>query len=439
MSLPRATALRAIEDLPGKRLTLPETDDGGRAEPGIDSRAGPRMLRVMAAAAPTFEALPPVTAETPGRATLVAAPPRSELGELDRALAEAERLAADNDHDAAVRELEEIWQDARSDLSLALRHRLALSWAEMYRGNLNRASDLLRQAEMIVQSPRFDATDRAEVLYRRGCVALKSAEIADADSLFTRALETNERSAHPSPLLAASAHEWRSRCHQLRRDWEAARRDAERSLELATAAGDERSEAHALFQASLVAERQRQWLLARYYAEQALALYTQHGDTLATARILNNIGGICFLLGDVEEAKRKLETAAATADEAGSNADLAQAVSSLAQVYLRTGEPREARVRAERAASLLAGRLDFLDELGNAQLIVAKALAAEDDDEGAASWLDQAERSFTALGSTSHIAAVWIARGDLARNNGDLDAAAGLYRNAADALQDFHF
>ena len=393
----------------------------------------------MAAAAPALEALPPVTVETPGRAPLVAAPEYDEHGELDRALAKAERLAADNHHDAAVRELDEIWHETRADLSLALRHRLALSWAEMYRGNLTRANDLLKQAQMIVESPRFDATDRAEVLYRRGCVALKSAEVADADSLFTRALETNQRSAKPSTLLAANAHEWRSRCHQLRRDWEAARRDAERSLELAAAAGDERSEAHALFQASLVAERQRQWLLARYYAEQALVLYTEHGDTLATARILNNIGGICFLLGDVEEAKRKLEAAITTADEAGSAPDLAQAVSSLAQVYLRTGQPREARVRAERAASLLAGRLDFFDELGNAQLVVAKALAAEDDGEGAAAWLDHAEHSFAALGSTSHVAAVWIARGDLARNNDDLEAAAALYRSAADALQDFHF
>ncbi|HVP75546.1 MAG TPA: tetratricopeptide repeat protein [Gaiellaceae bacterium] len=393
----------------------------------------------MAAAAPILEVLPPITAEAPGRAPLMAAPERVEHGELDRALAQAERLAADNLHDDAVRELEEIWHETRADLSLALRHRLALSWAEMYRGNLSRAGDLLEQAQMIVQSPRFDATDRAEVLYRRGCVSLKRTEVAEADSLFTRALETNDRSARPSALLAANAHEWRSRCHQLRRDWEAARRDAERSLELAAAAGDERSEAHALFQASLVAERQRQWLLARFYAEQALALYTKHGDTLATARILNNIGGICFLLGDVEEAKRRLEEAITTADRAGSNPDLAQAVSSLAQVYLRTGEPREARVRAERAASLLAGRLDFLDELGNAQLVVAKALAAEDDDEGAAAWLDQAEQSFAALGSTSHVAAVWIVRGDLARDTGELDTAADLYRSAADALQDFHF
>ena len=394
------------------------------------------MLRLMTAAAQVFETLPPLTPEPYGRITIVAAPAHLEL---DRALAEAERLAADNHHDAVVQELEEVWDETRTDQVLKLRHRLALSWAEMYRGNLDRAGELLVQAGQIVQAPRFDATDRAEVLYRRGCLALKSTEIAEAASLFTRALETNDRSRQPSLVLAASAHEWRSRCHQLRRDWEPARRDAERSLELAAAAHDDRTQARALFQASIVAERQRQWLLARYYAEQALAICVQRGDKLATARILNNIGGICFLLGDAEEAKQKLESAAATADEAGSAADLAQAVSSLAQVYLRTGHPAEARVRAERAASLLTGRLDFLDELGNAQLVVAKALAAEGDGEGATSWLDQADKSFAAFGSTSHIAAAWIARGDLARDTGDPVAAAELYRRAADALQDFHF
>ena len=258
-------------------------------------------------------------------------------------------------------------------------------------------------------------------------------------ALFTRALDTNEWSSHPSPLLAAHVHEWRSRCHQLRRDWDAAGRDAERSLELAVEAGDEPSQAHALFQASLVAERRRQWLLARCYAEQALELYRRHGDTLATARILNNIGGIHFLLGDVEAAERSLEAAVATAEEACSDPDAAQAVSSLAQVCLRTGRPAEARERAERAAAMLAGRPDFLDELGNAQLVVANAYAAEGDAAASASWFDRAESSFAALGSTSHLAAVWIARGDLARQTGDVETAAALYRSAADSLQDFHF
>jgi tetratricopeptide (TPR) repeat protein len=380
----------------------------------------------MAAAASFFE-FPPVTT-----LTLV----RDDVAD---ALGAAEQLVARNRHDEAVEQLENLWDELRTDAALALRHRLALSWSEMYRGKLEHAAELLEHAEAIVQSPRFDASDRAEILYRRGCVALKNAEIADATSLFTRALDLNEHAPRPRTLLAADVYQWRSRCHQFRRDWDAAARDAERSLELATRAGDEPSQAHALFQASCVAERRKDWLVARFYAERALELYRKHGETLSTARILNNLGGIDFLLGDVAAAERNLIAAAETSAEVGSDPDLAQAVNSLAHLYLRTGRPVEARVRAQRAVELLIDRLDFRDELGNAQLVVARSLAAEGDYALAAEWIDAAEQTFQVLGSTSHLAGAWIARGDVARETGELDAAADLYRRAADSLQDVHF
>ncbi len=359
--------------------------------------------------------------------------------DVESRLLNAEALTRDNDHVAALTLLDELWADVHDDAPLALRHRLASAWAEMYLGRLDVAADLLVQADSIVQSPHFDASDRAAVLYRSGCVALKRTEIAEAVSLFTRALETNVRSARPSSLLAADIRNWRSRCHQLRRDWDAAGRDAEASLELATEGGCERTRAHAMFQASLVAERQRQWLLARFHAEQALEIYRRHNDRLSTARILNNLGGIDFLLGNVVAAEESLEEAAAIAAAAGSDADVAQATSSLAQVMLRTGRPHDARERAHAGLALLAGRVDFLEEIGNTQLVVAKSHAAELDVPAATEWLDNAERTFVELGSTSQLAAVWLARGDLARETGDSDGAAELYRHAAEALQDFHF
>jgi hypothetical protein len=88
---------------------------------------------------------------------------------------------------------------------------------------------------------------------------------------------------------------------------------------------------------------------------------------------------------------------------------------------------------------MLTGRIDFIDELGNAQLVVAKSFAAEADAVAAGAWIGHAEDTFTALGSTSHLAAAWVARGDLARSTRDTAAAAELYRRAAEALQDFHF
>jgi len=384
------------------------------------------MLLAMAAAALVYE-LPPVT--TFGH-------PGTAGADL---LARADAFIASSRFDAAVEELEDVWDDVKAEPALALRHQLALGWAEMYRGNLDEAETVLDCAQRIAWSPHFDAADRAEVMYRQGCVAFKRANVAEATELFTRALDTNGWAKQPKPLLAAHAHEWRSRCHQFLRDWDAAGRDADRALQLALDAGDEPSEAHALFQVSLVAERRRDWLSARIHAERALQLYERHGDALAMTRILNNLGGIHFLLGDTEAAEAHLLRATETALRAGSDADLAQAVNSLAQVYLRTGRPADARARARRAVEVLAGRPDFRDELGNGQLIVAESLAAEGDTTAAGMWIDAAEQTFAALGSTSHLANAWIARGDVARASGDADGAAHWYRRAAATLADVHF
>ena len=62
----------------------------------------------------------------------------------------------------------------------------------------------------------------------------------------------------------------------------------------------------------------------------------------------------------------------------------------------------------------------------------------EGDHALAVDWIDAAERTFDGLGSTSHLALAWLARGDVARDTGDVDVAAGLYRRAADSLQDVH-
>jgi len=370
-----------------------------------------------------------------------ALPPLTVLpgNDTEARLRAAELLTDNNQHAAALDALEELWADVHDDAPLAFRHRLATAWATMYQGHLDEAAALLAQAHRIVQTAHFDAADRAAVLYRQGCVELKRTNVAEAISLFTRSLETNARSAHPSLLVAADVRNWRSRCYQLRRDWDAAARDAEASLELATDAGCERSRANAMFQASLVAERQRQWLLARFHAEQALEIYRAYGDTLSTARILNNLGGIDFLLGDIDGAEKVLLEAASTAAEAGSDADIAQATSSLAQVYLRTDRTDAARTHAHAALELLAGRTDFLAEIGNAQLVVAKSHAAEQNAAAAITWLDYADQTFIQLDSASHLAAVCVARGDLARSLGEEHEAADYYRQAAESLQDFHF
>jgi tetratricopeptide (TPR) repeat protein len=114
-------------------------------------------------------------------------------------------------------------------------------------------------------------------------------------------------------------------------------------------------------------------------------------------------------------------------------------VSSLAQVHLRTGEIEKAEEQARHALELLDGRVDFLDEIGNAQLVLGRALLEQgrlDEAEGA---FERAEASFEQLSSESHRAAAWLAQGDVAARRGDDRSAARLYRRAAEALQDFRF
>jgi hypothetical protein len=60
--------------------------------------------------------------------------------------------------------------------------------------------------------------------------------------------------------------------------------------------------------------------------------------------------------------------------------------------------------------------------------------------------LEEAEAAFAAadlayeqFSSASHRASAWVAQGDLAANRGDDRAAARLYRQAAEALQDVRF
>ena len=232
---------------------------------------------------------------------------------------------------------------------------------------------------------------------------------------------------------------WRSRCYRRQGDWEAARTDVEAALELSERLGDGEALAHGYFQASIIAERRGQWVLARSYAERAKALYEEQEDRLNVGRLLNNLGGLTFLLGDAERAADYLKEAFAVALEVGSKPDAAQAVSSLAQVNLRTGHVALAEEQARQALSLLEGRVDFLDEQGNAQLVLGRALLEQDKLDESERALAAADAAFEQLSSGSHRAAAWTAQADLSVRRGDKDTALTLYRRATETLQDFRF
>ena len=352
----------------------------------------------------------------------------------------AEAAIKNSDYDEALAALKGISESLTGwHPELELRALLAESSARTHRGELDTVLGLLDRAQTLVCATSFTDLDRARVLFHFGRCRYKLASISTAAALLTEALELIRRSGLADDRLVSSVFRWRSRCYRRQRDWVAAREDVERALELSEGLGDRRAMAHSYFQASIIAERNGQWVLARSQAERAKALYEEHNDRLNIGRLLNNLGGLQFLLGNESEAVDLLKEAFAVAMEVDSEVDAAQAVSSLAQVHLRTGNAGHAEEQARLALTLLDDRTDFLDEIGNAQLVLGRALAAQGQLEGATLAFEAAEASFGQLSSGSHRAAVWCAQAELAIQKGSDDEALVLYRRAAETLQDFRF
>jgi tetratricopeptide (TPR) repeat protein len=364
-----------------------------------------------------------------------------QRGRVEASLARAEALLEDDRPDEAV----EAFTDVRTAAvatglpELEVRTLAGLGKSLAVQGNPREAIEVLTRARELSEGPEFSDVERADVLYRLGVCRYRISSISTAVGLLNQALELAERSGMPCDLLRSEILHWRSRCYRRQRDYEAAREDVERALELAEGVSDRRTMGHLYFQASLLAERQGHWVLARSYAERAKAQYEEVADRVNVGRLLNNLGGLNFLLGKPEEAVRHLKDAFATALEVGRDADAAQAVSSLAQVHLRTGDATTAEEQARHALQILDDRVDYLDEIGNAQLVLGRALLEQERLDEAEEMFTKAEASFDQLSSASHRAAAWVAQGDLATRRGDDRTAAHLYRNAAEALQDVRF
>jgi tetratricopeptide (TPR) repeat protein len=347
----------------------------------------------------------------------------------------------------AAREFEEaiakLWRADElgtvEDPDLELRALLTGAEARSELGRIEEAFSILEAARDLVDGNSFTDVDRANVLFHIGQCRYRLSSIPTAVALFTEALDLIRRSDVIDDRLRSRILRWRSRCYRRQSDWEAARADIEAALELSERLGDGAALAHGYFQASIVAERRGQWVLARSYAEHAKALYEEQEDRLNVGRLLNNLGGLTFLLGDPERAVEFLKEAFTVALEVGSKPDAAQAVSSLAQVHLKTGSPDLAEDHARQALVLLEDRVDYLDEQGNAQLVLGRALLEQGRLGESEAALAAAEAAFDQLSSRSQRAAVWTAQADLSIRLGDKDRALDLYRRAAEDLQDFRF
>ncbi len=365
----------------------------------------------------------------------------SERNRWEAQLARAEALSERYEFAAAAPEFAEACTLARAAgaKELELRALTGEGWARLQEGELKDAAALLAEARTLSEDARFSDIERADVLFRLGACRYQLSSISTAIGLFDAALELADRSQLPSDLLRAQIFRWRSRCYRRQRDWQAAREDVERALELAEGLSDRRAAAQVYFQASLVAEREGHWVLARSYAERARAYYEELADRENVGRLLNNLGGLTYLLGKPDQAIKYLQDSLRVLLDEGIDEEAAHVITSLAEIYVDTGRPAEAETQARRALEMLGGRSDFLSEIGTAQLTLGRALLEQGRLEEAKETLAAADSSFEQMSSTSHRAAAWVALGDVAARRGDDREAARLYRRAAETLQDFRF
>jgi tetratricopeptide (TPR) repeat protein len=365
----------------------------------------------------------------------------AERSRVEAVLARAEALSESNRHDEAIAEFDQVRPALRraGAPEIELRALLGESWTRIQRGEVREAIELLQSARELAEGEIFSDVDRAEVLFRLGVCRYKLSSVSTAVGLFGEALGLAEQSGLPCDLLRSNILGWRSRCYRRQRDWEAAREDVERALELAESLNDRRTAAHVYFQASLVAEREGHWVLARNYAERARSYYEELSDRENVGRLLNNLGGLTYLLGNPNEAVDFLKDSFRVAVETGSKPDAGHVMCSLAEVHLGIGESTQAESEARQALELFGGRVDYLHEIGNTQLVLGRALLEQNRLDEAEEILRAADTSFEQLSSASHRAAAWVALGDLAARRGGDAEAARLYRRAAETLQDFRF
>jgi tetratricopeptide (TPR) repeat protein len=108
----------------------------------------------------------------------------------------------------------------------------------------------------------------------------------------------------------------------------------------------------------------------------------------------------------------------------------------LADIHLDCGNYDKAEADARKALDLLAGRIDHMQEVGTAQLVLGRALTAQGRLGDGETMIATADKTFEQASSLSHRADAWIAQGDLEGKRGDDREAARFYRRAAEALLD---
>ena len=166
-----------------------------------------------------------------------------ERGRLEGALARAEALLESLSNDDAATEYETLLPAARATgvPELTVRALVGAGRTQMRLGALRAGLELLNEARDIVEAGSFSDLERAEVYTALGICRYQLNSIQTSLGAAQRGARTRRALGPPVRPARSNILSWRSRCWRRQRDYEAAREDIERALQLAEDANDPRT------------------------------------------------------------------------------------------------------------------------------------------------------------------------------------------------------
>jgi tetratricopeptide (TPR) repeat protein len=364
----------------------------------------------------------------------------AELSRAEAQLAQAEALLAG----ARYQEAAQAFEGAQAGVAatglaeLELQRVCGLSWALMESGDVRRAVDMLVEVQTWSSFSSMNDLQRADYLYRLGVGRARLGSTHVAMGILSEAYKAGTE-ALASEALLAGILSWRSMCLQRLRDIDLAREDAEHAVALSERSGDPRTQAYALFQASLAADREGRYVLARRYAEQARAKYEEIDDQVQLGKILNNLGGVHFQMGDHDTALEHFKRAYSCLLDAGSDALCGAVLCSIAAVHLERGDFTIAEEQAQLSITLLEQDEEWAQECGENYYYLGRALLGQQRLDAAQEALERSVQLLESVRATNALARTILAQGDLARARDDEQGAGDLFRRAAELLQDVNF
>jgi tetratricopeptide (TPR) repeat protein len=332
---------------------------------------------------------------------------------VEAMLARAEAHTQAREYESAL----EVFADVKTAVAasgsadLSARRLLGEGWALIEQGQIREGLEVLTKARELVDAEQLDDVIRAESLFKLGVARWKIGSTHVAISLLTEAHKLLERLPLAADSMRAQVLGHRSVCYQRVGDLEAAREDAERAVELSEQLGDPRVIGYSYMQASLVAEREGRFVLARTYAERARAKYEEAEDQFQLAKVLNNLGLCHALLGKQDEALASLKRAFNIFLDLGVNEWSGGAISSIASLYLEAGDPVKAEEQAKYALELIGDEAVDLEQVGEARLVLGKALLAQNQLDEAERVLQDVKSLFEGARATSNLSRTYLALG----------------------------